>query len=576
MPSLRKFPCLFTLVLTQASPDVLDELQSECDLPLLRPDPGKIAVEWTICDEECYRKELGVMHRNKFARSLWDRILQKGYIDAVWPDADFWDFVVDALGRKQGVPPRIGSKAYNFVAHTYQKVADLIKASSIGELYANKHLVDTVPLRYALRPINLSMSLVEDDESLLSSLVRLQPLTASGDSNSDCMKSLNGTSPHLPPCWSCGEFGSCAINKHGRLFLSSLRLHVDSTNVVAVTTALHRTRTTKSEFARARLKHLVLCILDRVDISELVCALESTFPSLHVLTMFGALGLPPRSCERKWESTLVGVQLAALPQPQLDDVAYQLPEIICSWKNLRFLQITGSISQLPACLRNAKYLLALHAEGCLFRGPDAIPQELAELTELRVFNAFMQGVKHVGCPPLDEPEREKCQLSVPFLIGDDDSLSWRCPQQGWRFDFGDPSHAYWGWKKIEKFHVDQNFVFGVVPDDIGYRWPHLRSFDLHGNDVKGKLPLSLTRLENLTQIQISYNDFVCGESDEEPQIIQKLYEMPSMRTLNVAQNPRLCGCRPESSTVETMIGGTRIAACDEGADGIGSSNRVEL
>lgn len=34
-------------------------------------------------------------------------------------------------------------------------------------------------------------------------------------------------------------------------------------------------------------------------------------------------------------------------------------------------------------------------------------------------------------------------------------------------------------------------------------WPHLRSLDLHDLKLSGALPLSLTTLENLTQLQVA-------------------------------------------------------------------------
>jgi len=111
---------------------------------------------------------------------------------------------------------------------------------------------------------------------------------------------------------------------------------------------------------------------------------------------------------------------------------------------------------------------------------------------------------------------------------------------------------------MEKFHVDQNWISGTIPEDITERWPHLRSLDLHQNLMHGKLPASLLQLENLTQLQISDNDFVCGESSVEKSIVYELFTKPLMRTFNAVHNPKLCGCTPARTSLEAQLGHTAI------------------
>eukprot|EP00928_Gymnodinium_smaydae_P014341 TRINITY_DN15233_c0_g4_i1.p1 TRINITY_DN15233_c0_g4~~TRINITY_DN15233_c0_g4_i1.p1 ORF type:complete len:399 (+),score=21.66 TRINITY_DN15233_c0_g4_i1:179-1198(+) len=320
--------------------------------------------------------------------------------------------------------------------------------------------------------------------------------------------------------------------------------------------------------AARRLKSLRADVSGSSDSSKLICVLEYVFPSIRALYIQGLTKMPS-SCSNAWQSSLFGADLEFAERPglirgRIDDIDFELPKLVCGWTNVRVLGVSGPFTRLPACLREIKQLTELKVVGCAFRGPDALPTELADLKELRSFHAFTQGVEQRGCPAKDEPEREKCRLEVPFLIGDvgdDDELMWQCPWDSWHFDFGDTSLPHWEWKSIEKFHVDQNRIYGIIPDEIAIRWPHLRSLDLHGNDMAGKLPVSLTRLKNLTQLQLSHNDFFCGDTKDEKNVVQSLYELPLMRTLNVPQNPRLCGCRPSWSKIETETGGTEIKLC---------------
>merc|ERR1711957_69493 len=108
-----------------------------------------------------------------------------------------------------------------------------------------------------------------------------------------------------------------------------------------------------------------------------------------------------------------------------------------------------------------------------------------DLTELRSFHSFAQGEYITGCPPKDHPDRHDCKEQYPCVIGEfcGQNLDWLCPWRSWHFDFGDRSQAHWGWKNIEKYHVDQNWITGTIPDDIGSLWPHLRTLDLHQNKM---------------------------------------------------------------------------------------------
>ncbi|CAE7788100.1 ANKRD50 [Symbiodinium sp. CCMP2592] len=289
--------------------------------------------------------------------------------------------------------------------------------------------------------------------------------------------------------------------------------------------------------------------------------LVSTFPELRVLRVQHESyeELPTSAdAERTFWPTLQGLEIQfATPLP---------PAWLCELRGLRRLDISatdrGAMIALPTCLGNLTELIHLNVVRNNLRGVSSLPSSLHLLSELRSFEAFENGATGEMCDA-QVPERELC---VPGYVArsEGERPNWRCPQAGWKIRLEDRSLPWWHWRKIEKMHIDANFIFGNIPDDIPDYWPRLRSLDLHDLQLTGPLPRSLVRLENLTQLQVQLNDLECGVGEED--VVAELLRLPKMRTLNVDANPRLCGCVPSRTRVDlnAQVGETQIeVGCSE-------------
>ncbi|CAE7669292.1 Ankrd17 [Symbiodinium microadriaticum] len=299
--------------------------------------------------------------------------------------------------------------------------------------------------------------------------------------------------------------------------------------------------------------------------------LVSTFPKLRVLRIQpdeGYAELPSSAeVEGAFWPTLQGLEAQfATPVP---------PAWLCELRGLRRLHISatdrGAMIALPPCLGNLTELIHLNVVRNNLRGVSSLPSSLRFLSELRSFEAFENGAtgetRDEHCPDIQVPQRKLC---VPGYVArsEGERPNWRCPQAGWNIRLEDRSLPWWHWRKIEKMHIDANFIFGNIPDDIPDLWPRLRSLDLHDLQLTGPLPRSLGRLENLTQLQVQLNDLECGAGEEA--VVAELLRHPKMRTLNVDANPRLCGCVPSRTRVDlrAQVGETQIK--------VGCSEREEL
>jgi len=196
-------------------------------------------------------------------------------------------------------------------------------------------------------------------------------------------------------------------------------------------------------------------------------------------------------------------------------------------------------------------------------GPDALPAELGALKNLRSIHAFSQDDgdceqrPETWVGPPDWIGSKDCIPGYLYSVAEEERPSWRCPWRGWMERFDDLKAPWWGWEKMERFHVDANFWVGSIPEDIDVRWPHLRSLDLHDNVFTGPLPPALLRLENLTQLQVQANHFSC-DPESKIDVVAGLFKHPRMRTLNLDQNAELCGIAPQSTRIEAQIGNTKI------------------
>ncbi|CAK9076018.1 unnamed protein product [Durusdinium trenchii] len=196
------------------------------------------------------------------------------------------------------------------------------------------------------------------------------------------------------------------------------------------------------------------------------------------------------------------------------------------------------------------------------RGPSSLPQTLGNLQKLRVFEAFENG-RLVGinesedsCPGDWLPNRSQCVLGY-VSRADKTAPVWRCPVHGWNIRLDDMSLPWWRWRSIEKMHIDANFIYGHIPEDLPELWPNLRSLDLHDLKLSGPLPWSLRRLVNLTQLQVQLNDLYCPDGID---VVAGLMKMPKMRTFNIDANPTMCGCLPSKvpAHLRMQVGETAV------------------
>eukprot|EP00913_Durusdinium_trenchii_P017756 g16684.t1 len=124
------------------------------------------------------------------------------------------------------------------------------------------------------------------------------------------------------------------------------------------------------------------------------------------------------------------------------------------------------------------------------------------------------------------------------------------------------SLPWWRWRSIEKMHIDANFIYGHIPEDLPELWPNLRSLDLHDLKLSGPLPWSLRRLVNLTQLQVQLNDLYCPDGID---VVAGLMKMPKMRTFNIDANPTMCGCLPSKVPAHLRMQVGETAVKDEEA-----------
>eukprot|EP00435_Cladocopium_sp_Y103_P050325 s456_g15.t1 len=255
-------------------------------------------------------------------------------------------------------------------------------------------------------------------------------------------------------------------------------------------------------------------------------------------------------------------------------------QMLCQLRNLRYLNFGGaeafdrreSLRAFPACMGNLSKLIHVRAVGCNLTGSASLPSTLSNLKDLKIFEAFEQGRLNAddeaACPGDWLPNRTDC---VPGYVAraDPDSPVWRCPVHGWDLQMDDMTLPWWNWQSLEKMHIDAGILRDSKPQSISWMklpelWPKLRSLDLHDMKLSGILPFSLTKLENLTQLQVQLNNLQCPEGVD---VVAALMKRPKMRMLHVDANPRMCGCLPPRAprNLHLQVGETSIRlGCDEG------------
>eukprot|EP00440_Ansanella_granifera_P062856 gb/GFBE01068157.1/.p1 GENE.gb/GFBE01068157.1/~~gb/GFBE01068157.1/.p1 ORF type:complete len:231 (+),score=34.60 gb/GFBE01068157.1/:1-693(+) len=191
------------------------------------------------------------------------------------------------------------------------------------------------------------------------------------------------------------------------------------------------------------------------------------------------------------------------------------------------------VERLPPCLGMLEDLQVLDVRGHAFRGPDAIPEELGRLSELREFIAFGKG--RIDCPTKEEHEKNPRTPSW--------DSKWRCRSGNWAVRFDDETLPWWRWRKLTKFWADQNWFEGTVPELLATAWPRLSRLDLYDNALEGALPGNLADLPLLT-LQL-HNNRLSG------QVPDRLHAR-CIQTLTLHLNEHLDGCIPEQHATVTV------------------------
>lgn len=222
---------------------------------------------------------------------------------------------------------------------------------------------------------------------------------------------------------------------------------------------------------------------------------------------------------------------------------------LCKAPGLMLLEVARA-QGLPECLAGNTKLLRVDVRGGQLRGP--LPSALSSWASLVDFVAFEQSPRHCGLKSIPtETEGTPLGCKVNFhakaaaaLSEEDEQPLWHCGVDGWVVRFDDPANPWWGWRNLERFWVDVNFLHGTIPPELPDRWPQLRTLDLYSNELTGVVPSSLCKLTQLSTLQLQDNRLsgefpfaaffhVCPAA---PEVRSRL------ETLTLALNANLSGC----------------------------------
>jgi hypothetical protein len=220
-------------------------------------------------------------------------------------------------------------------------------------------------------------------------------------------------------------------------------------------------------------------------------------------------------------------------------------EFVCHSPKLQLFEVSRTTG-LPACMARNTELLRVDMRGGRLRGP--LPRELSAWTKLVDFVAFEQASR--WCVPDDAGDRVGCKVNfhakgAPDGQADVDQPLWHCPSSGWVVQFDDVANPWWGWRSVERFWVDVNFLHGSIPPELPDRWPKIRTLDLYSNELTGEVPASLCRLTQLKTLQLQDNNL-----DGEFPFDAFFRECPGapaghhsdVKDLVLSINPNLTGC----------------------------------
>lgn len=438
-----------------------------------------------------------------------------------------------------------------------QRVMELVQTNDrLGQMFGNRQILEATSSYYLLgNDVPPDMLPFHEELQSLQSLERAFGIfNVRSKRYKGCL--LVAPSTKLEAHCNCWEFWSCAAT-NGAPFVARVTLHPPE----------RRPNTT--ELAPLRGVRIVETSGGGVFQEAFVQTLVKLFPNLRVLKVnmvSDDLVLYPQL--HSWSSSILALHLHA-------PTSGPMVQMLCQLRKLRYLTFGGaeasdrteSLMAFPACMGNLSELVHVKVVGCNLTGSASLPSTLSNLKELKVFEAFEQGRLNAddeaACPGDWLPNRTDCVPGYVARADAPESPVWRCPVHGWNLQMDDMTLPWWNWQSLEKMHIDANFIYGTIPEQLPELWPHLRSLDLHDLKLSGALPLSLTTLENLTQLQVQLNDLQCPEGVD---VIAALMKRPKMRVLHVDANPRMCGCLPPEAPhfLHLSVGETSIRLnCDE-------------
>ncbi|GAU39390.1 hypothetical protein TSUD_295450 [Trifolium subterraneum] len=87
---------------------------------------------------------------------------------------------------------------------------------------------------------------------------------------------------------------------------------------------------------------------------------------------------------------------------------------------------------------------------------------------------------------------------------------------------------------LEFVSLEQNFLSGMLPSNMGFGLPNLQALDIYGNNFVGKLPDSISNASNLVQLDLSENEFsgIIPNSFGDLRVLEVLFMESNNLTLN--------------------------------------------
>ncbi|CAJ1368902.1 unnamed protein product [Effrenium voratum] len=531
-----------------------------CDLPVKRIEQGVLQrsspsqQEWAAAFDVSVAEWQAVVQDEEEAEELRE-LLEQGYTDWASQKLAESHLSIDVSQRNR---LRAAKQVTEFV----------LQNSKIGELYANRRLAEATPLFYFL-----GFGVPEEIAPFHQELRTMWKISRTSrfadglpKGTKECLalwqqataaSTEEQLARQLCKCsdlWVCGQHGAEKDLHLVRVTLKEPPVNLQDLDLEGLV-----------QLKGVRVLEFESCEWLRAGSFKVVA---SVFPNVRTVRFISAQDLPD------WDPIALPAWAAGIFGLDIEVVGPAVPSWFCGFTSIRNLHVSPhlvskedrAVKSLPACLGAMSQLLHVNVVGCNLTGPESMPPELGNLTGLRMFEAFENGKlghdeEEHACPGDWVPDRSRC---VPGYVARADGTPpvWRCPVHGWNIRLDDMSLPWWRWRSLEKMHLDANFIHGGIPEDLPQHWPHLRSLDLHDMNLTGPLPMSLTQLENLTQLQVQLNDLHCSDGAD---VVAELLMKPKMRTLSMDANPKLCGCVPKvvRPHLRLQVGETSIkVGCD--------------